>query len=52
MNTKTLAAAFAAALVACGAFADKVTMKSGSVVTGPADVMRDGKLKFTHKKRS
>ncbi len=46
MNTKTLAAAFAAALVACGAFADKVTMKSGSVVTGTADVMRDGKLKF------
>ena len=46
MNTKTLAAALAAALVACGAFADKVTMKSGSVVTGKADVMRDGKLKF------
>lgn len=46
MNTKTMIAALAAVIAVGGAFADKVTMKSGSVVTGTAGVMRDGKLQF------
>ena len=46
MNTKLLAATLVAALVAGGAYADKVTMNSGSVVTGKAGEMTGGKLKF------
>jgi len=45
MNTKTLV--MVAALAASfAAFADKVTLKSGSFLTGTADVIRDGVLKF------
>ena len=45
MKTKTflLAAAVAASV---SAFADKVTLKSGSFLTGTADIIRDGVLKF------
>ena len=45
MKTKTilLAAAIAASV---SAFADKVTLKSGSFLTGTADVIRDGVLTF------
>jgi len=38
--------AFAAALVAGLALADKVTLKSGSFLTGEAGIIRDGKLQF------
>ena len=38
-----MAAAVAASV---SAFADKVTLKSGSVLTGTADVIRDGVLTF------
>ena len=46
MNTKMLTAACVAALATSCAFADKVTFKSGSVLIGETDVIRDGKLTF------
>ena len=46
MKTKMRSAVLLAALAATAAFADKVTLKSGSFLTGDADVIRDGKLKF------
>lgn len=46
MKTKMLTAAFVAAIAATSAFADKVTFKSGSFLTGETDVIRDGKLTF------
>ena len=46
MTTKMRSAVLLAALAATAAFADKVTLKSGSFLTGDADVIRDGKLKF------
>ena len=46
MNIKLVAAAFAAAVAASTAMADKVLLKSGSSLTGDADVIRDGKLTF------
>lgn len=46
MKTQLLTAAFVAALAATSAYADKVTLKSGSVLTGTAGVLADGKLKF------
>ena len=45
MNTKLLAAAFAAACAA-SALADKVTLKSGSFLTGTAGEVAGDKLKF------
>ncbi len=39
-------AATMAALATCGALADKVTLKSGSVLVGEAGVISDGKLMF------
>lgn len=41
-----MTAAFAAAMAASCALADKVTFKSGAFLTGEADVIRDGKLSF------
>ena len=46
MKTKLLAAALVAAVAASTAMADKVTLKSGSVLVGEAGVIRDGKLAF------
>lgn len=46
MNTKLIVAAVAAAMGVSCAFADKVTLKSGSFLTGTAGVFADGKLKF------
>lgn len=46
MKTKLMSAALVAALVASAAFADKVTLQSGSVLVGDAGVIRDGKLTF------
>ena len=46
MKTQLLTAAFVAALAASSAFADKVTLASGSVLTGTAGALADGKLKF------
>ncbi len=46
MNTKLLFAAFAAALATVPALADKITLKSGSTLTGTAGEVVDGALKF------
>ncbi len=46
MKLKLVLAAFAAALATSAALADKVTLKSGSFLTGTAGVFADGKLKF------
>jgi len=45
MKAKTIMAAVAA-VAASAAFADKVTLLSGSTLTGRAGVMRDGKVAF------
>ena len=47
MKTKLLAASLMAALAAVQANADKVTLKSGSFLTGKAGLIQDGKLAFT-----
>ena len=44
MKTKMRSAVLLAALAATAAFADKVTLNSGSFLTGDADVIRAGKL--------
>ncbi|MBQ6138008.1 MAG: DUF481 domain-containing protein [Kiritimatiellae bacterium] len=46
MKAKLLATAFAAAFAAGFAFADKVTLKSGSFLTGEAGDIQGDKLKF------
>ncbi len=46
MNTKIMVAALAAAVAAGTAFADKVTLKSGSYLTGSAGDFAGEKLKF------
>ena len=46
MKTKMLTAAFVAAIAASAAYADKVTFKSGSFLTGETGAIRDGKLFF------
>ncbi|MBR0196816.1 MAG: DUF481 domain-containing protein [Kiritimatiellae bacterium] len=46
MTTKIIAATMMAALATSSLFADKVTLKSGSFLTGEADVIRDGVLTF------
>lgn len=46
MTTKTIIMAAAIAAASMSAFADKVTLKSGSFLTGTADVIRDGVLTF------
>lgn len=45
MKMKTITAAFAA-IAASAAFADKVTLASGSSLTGATGVIRDGKVTF------
>ena len=45
MKMKTIIAAFAA-IAASAAFADKVTLASGSSLTGATGVIRDGKVTF------
>ena len=46
MKVKLLVAAFVAAFSATLAFADKVTLKSGSTLLGDAGLFQDGKLVF------
>lgn len=46
MKLKLLVAAFVAAFSATLAFADKVTLKSGSYLLGEAGLFKDGKLQF------
>ena len=46
MKTRLLTTATIAAFAALGAFADKVTFKSGSFLTGETGTIRDGKLAF------
>ncbi len=47
MKTKTMLAALAALAAVSSVFADKVTLKSGSVLTGTAGRFAGGSLKFT-----
>ena len=46
MKTKLMSAAIVAAIAATAAFADKVTLQSGSVLVGNAGAIRNGKLEF------
>ncbi|MBQ6457487.1 MAG: DUF481 domain-containing protein [Kiritimatiellae bacterium] len=46
MKTKLMSAAVVAAIAATAAFADKVTLQSGSVLVGNAGAIRNGKLEF------
>ncbi len=46
MKASTFAVLFGAAMAAGFAFADKVTLKSGSLLVGEAGLIQDGKLKF------
>ena len=46
MKTRTMAAVCAAAIVPAALFADKVTLNSGSTLSGTAGVIRDGKVAF------
>ena len=47
MNTKLMVAAFAAAVMSVSAFADKVTLKDGSIIIGTAGDFAGDKLKFS-----